>query len=94
MIPMARVFAQLDPKQFEACFLQWVHSLSETISGVIAIDGKTVLATSAIRSQKRPLKSAKVVVKAALCNRISHVASTGVHIVDRQFPRRRMELRS
>ena len=37
-----RVFAQLDPKQFEACFLQWVQSLSETISGVIAIDGKTL----------------------------------------------------
>jgi predicted transposase YbfD/YdcC len=42
MIPMARVFAQLDPKQFEACFLQWVQSLSETISEVIAIDGNTL----------------------------------------------------
>jgi predicted transposase YbfD/YdcC len=37
-----RVFARIDPKQFEACFFQWVQSLSETISGVIAIDGKTL----------------------------------------------------
>jgi predicted transposase YbfD/YdcC len=37
-----RVFARLDPKQFEACFLQWVHSVSEEIKGVIAVDGKTL----------------------------------------------------
>ena len=37
-----RVFARLDPKQVEACFLQWVQSLSEEIKGVIAIDGKTL----------------------------------------------------
>lgn len=37
-----RVFARIDPKQFEACFFQWVQSLSETLSGVIAIDGKTL----------------------------------------------------
>jgi len=37
-----RVFARIDPKQFEGCFFQWVQSLSETITGVIAIDGKTL----------------------------------------------------
>ncbi len=37
-----RVFARIDPKQFESCFLQWVGSLAEKISGVIAIDGKTL----------------------------------------------------
>src|SRR2546429_2554879 len=37
-----RVFARIDPKQFENCFLQWVGSLAEKISGVIAIDGKTL----------------------------------------------------
>ena len=42
MIPMPRVFARIDPKQFEACFLDWVRSLQEKISGVIAIDGKTL----------------------------------------------------
>jgi predicted transposase YbfD/YdcC len=36
-----RVFAQLAPEQFEASFFEWVQSLSETVSGVIAIDGKT-----------------------------------------------------
>ena len=37
-----RVFAQLDPKQFEASFFQWVQGISQTIQGVIAIDGKTL----------------------------------------------------
>jgi predicted transposase YbfD/YdcC len=37
-----RVFAHIDPKQFEASFLQWVQGLSKTVQGVIAIDGKTL----------------------------------------------------
>jgi predicted transposase YbfD/YdcC len=37
-----RVFARLDPKQVEACFLHWVQSVSEEITGVIAVDGKTL----------------------------------------------------
>lgn len=37
-----RVFARIDPKQFETCFLTWVESINEKITGVIAIDGKTV----------------------------------------------------
>jgi len=37
-----RVFARIDPKQFEACFFQWVQSISEEIQGVIAVDGKTL----------------------------------------------------
>ncbi len=37
-----RVFARLDPKQFEASFFAWVQSLHERITGVIAIDGKTL----------------------------------------------------
>jgi predicted transposase YbfD/YdcC len=36
-----RVFAHIDPKQFEASFLQWVQGISTQIKGVIAIDGKT-----------------------------------------------------
>jgi predicted transposase YbfD/YdcC len=36
-----RVFAQLDPKQFETSFVEWVQGISGTIAGVIAIDGKT-----------------------------------------------------
>src|SRR6266849_1833289 len=37
-----RVFACIDPKQFEASFFQWVQGISKTIKGVIAIDGKTL----------------------------------------------------
>jgi len=37
-----RVFARIDAQQFEQCFLSWVQSLNEKISGVVAIDGKTV----------------------------------------------------
>ena len=37
-----RVFARLDPVKFEACFFEWVQSLTESIAGVIAIDGKTL----------------------------------------------------
>lgn len=38
-----RVFARLDPEQFQACFLRWVSAVSEIIGGqVIAIDGKVL----------------------------------------------------
>ena len=38
-----RVFAQLDPDQFERCFLAWVQTLLETTTGEqVAIDGKTL----------------------------------------------------
>jgi hypothetical protein len=37
-----RVFALMDPKQFEAGFVQWVQGISQTVKGVIAIDGKTL----------------------------------------------------
>lgn len=39
----ARVFAQLEPEQLQACFLSWVRSVCRMTEGeVIAIDGKTV----------------------------------------------------
>lgn len=37
-----RVFALIDPKQFEASFVQWVEGISQKVKGVIAIDGKTL----------------------------------------------------
>ena len=37
-----RVFALIDPKQFEASFVQWVQGISTLVPGVIAIDGKTL----------------------------------------------------
>lgn len=39
----ARVFARLDPEQFQQSFLNWVKSISNVTQGeVIAIDGKTL----------------------------------------------------
>ncbi|OJA85846.1 ISAs1 family transposase [Burkholderia ubonensis] len=38
-----RVFAALNARQFEACFMRWMSPLLPTLSGqVVAIDGKTV----------------------------------------------------
>jgi predicted transposase YbfD/YdcC len=38
-----RVFARLDPEQFQACFIRWMKAVSEGMGGqVIAIDGKFV----------------------------------------------------
>jgi predicted transposase YbfD/YdcC len=38
----SRVFRLLDPVKFHACFLVFMRKFSETIQGVIAIDGKTL----------------------------------------------------
>ena len=38
-----RVFSAIDSTQFEACFIDWVNSISTILKGqVIAIDGKTI----------------------------------------------------
>ena len=51
-----RVCALIDPKQFEASFVQWVQGISQTVKGVIAIDGKTALsfARSRVRKESAP----------------------------------------
>lgn len=39
----ARVFARIDPKEFERCFRNWISSITQTIGAqVIPIDGKTL----------------------------------------------------
>jgi predicted transposase YbfD/YdcC len=39
----ARVFARLDPAQFEQCFLNWIEAVSQLSNGqIIAVDGKTL----------------------------------------------------
>jgi len=38
-----RVFAQIDPEQFQASFIRWVATISQLTTGeVVAIDGKTL----------------------------------------------------
>lgn len=40
---LGRVFAALDPKSFNACFMQWIESIRDCNSGeVVAIDGKSI----------------------------------------------------
>jgi predicted transposase YbfD/YdcC len=37
-----RVFARLDPAQFEACFRDWVAAVTTRLPGQVAIDGKSL----------------------------------------------------
>jgi predicted transposase YbfD/YdcC len=38
-----RVFARMDPEQFQSCFMRWMRAVSEVLGGqVIAIDGKVL----------------------------------------------------
>jgi predicted transposase YbfD/YdcC len=50
-----RVFALIDPKQFEASFVQWVQGISRTVKGVVAIDGKTLRRSHDRTADKKPL---------------------------------------
>lgn len=49
----ARVFAQLDPEQFQQSFLKWIKSISNIMKGeVVAIDGKTLRHSYDTKSDK------------------------------------------
>ena len=50
-----RVFAAIDSKQFEACFIEWVQSLTALMpKEVIAIDGKTIRGAKS-KGKKSPI---------------------------------------
>jgi predicted transposase YbfD/YdcC len=50
-----RVFARINPEEFEHSFFEWVSALTGTIHGVIAIDGKTVRRSHEKASGKKAL---------------------------------------
>jgi predicted transposase YbfD/YdcC len=52
----ARVFAKLDPDEFESCFRQWMAHLGDTSQGrLIAVDGKTLRHSFDTASEKTAL---------------------------------------
>lgn len=52
----SRVFARLNPEQFQQCFINWIKSISNITSGqVIAIDGKTLLHSYDSGADKRAI---------------------------------------
>lgn len=53
---LGKVFAALDPVQFNLCFTQWISSLSGLITGeVVAIDGKRICGSGDKGAQKAAL---------------------------------------
>lgn len=57
-----RFFAALEPKVFESLFMSWVKNICGAVSGVVAIDGKTIRG-----SRKAGNKSAIHMVSAFAC---------------------------
>jgi DDE_Tnp_1-associated len=54
---IARVFARLDPLEFEQCFRDWVKTVSQLIPGeIISIDGKTLKHSGSKGIDKKALK--------------------------------------
>jgi predicted transposase YbfD/YdcC len=50
-----RVFARINPQEFEQCFFEWVNSLTEAVRGVVAIDGKTLRRSHDKKNGQKPL---------------------------------------
>jgi predicted transposase YbfD/YdcC len=50
-----RFFSMLSPKEFSKCFTAWTQDLAEKISGVIAIDGKTLRKSFDSASEKKAI---------------------------------------
>jgi predicted transposase YbfD/YdcC len=51
----SRVFRQLDPKPFHACFVRFMERFAQGLQGVIAVDGKTLRGSFDRASGQSPL---------------------------------------
>jgi len=51
----SRLFRQLDPKPFQACFVRFMERFAQGLQGVIAIDGKTLRGSFDRASGQSPL---------------------------------------
>jgi len=72
-----RVFARLDPEQFQACFLSWVQAINTVLpSQQIAIDGKT-----ARRSHERAAGKAAIQMVSAWAS-ASHLVLAQRHVAE------------
>jgi len=50
-----RVFIHINPKEFEQCFFDWINGLVGVVSGVVAIDGKTLRRSHDKKQDQKPL---------------------------------------
>lgn len=50
-----RVMMNIKPKEFHEAFLEWVQIISQKVSGLVAIDGKTVRRTKGMKDGKKAL---------------------------------------
>jgi predicted transposase YbfD/YdcC len=56
MIHLVSLFARIEPKQFQDCFLSWVNSITQKLElEVIAIDGKTMKQSYDRNQSQKPL---------------------------------------
>jgi hypothetical protein len=49
----SRVFRQLDPRPFPACFVRFMERFAQGLEGVTAVDGKSLRVRSTARSGNR-----------------------------------------
>lgn len=53
---IGKLFARIDAKEFEKCFIEWVQSVVELTKGqVIAIDGKALRGSSSVTNGKKAI---------------------------------------
>jgi predicted transposase YbfD/YdcC len=53
----ARVFAQLNPQEFQECFLNWMKSIQKiTVGEIVAIDGKTLCGSYDKNNEQRAIQ--------------------------------------